>query len=242
MTNIVALPMGQHQLTALQYILRLSLGAALGVAIGLERQRRQSAAGVHTTSLVATGAALFAMIEPLLSDGGGQSRVLANIVTGVGFLAGGVILRDGTNVRGLNTAATIWATAAVGALAGVGLYTEAALGAVVIIALNMLMEPVIKGMARFSRPSRESPTVYTMTISCTDEAEEAVRSSIVAAVSDSALTLQSVGAASSGDGRRIVTAELVLPTRDDAILGDVLTRRLAALPGVQNVSWSAREV
>ncbi|MBV8580416.1 MAG: MgtC/SapB family protein, partial [Candidatus Eremiobacteraeota bacterium] len=98
-----------HQLTAMEFVARLLVGAVLGVFIGLERQRRQSAAGVHTSSLVCVGATLFAMIEPLLGDSGNQSRVIANIVTGVGFLAGGVILKEGTNVRGLNTAATIWA-------------------------------------------------------------------------------------------------------------------------------------
>ena len=95
------LPMSQQELPAYAFVLRLAVGAALGFLIGLERQRRQSAAGVHTASLVAVGATLFAMIEPLLGDKGAASRVIANIVTGVGFLAGGVILRDGTNVRGL---------------------------------------------------------------------------------------------------------------------------------------------
>jgi putative Mg2+ transporter-C (MgtC) family protein len=136
-----------HELPLTQFLARLLIGMFLGLLIGYERQWKQRPAGLHTTALVATGAALYASIEPAFSGGGGD-RVLANIVTGVGFLAGGVILREGGTVSGLNTAATIWSTAAVGALAGLALFREAAVAALAIVAMNLVMEPIARRIDR----------------------------------------------------------------------------------------------
>jgi putative Mg2+ transporter-C (MgtC) family protein len=124
------------------FITRLLVGAALGVIVGFERQLRNSPAGAHTTGLVAAGAAAFVTIGPALALST-PDRIIANIVTGVGFLAGGVILHSGVTVTGLNTAATIWATAAIGALAGVGLFREALSATAVILTINLLSEPVV---------------------------------------------------------------------------------------------------
>jgi putative Mg2+ transporter-C (MgtC) family protein len=123
------------------FLTRLGIAALLGIAIGFERQWRQRAAGLHTSSLVSIGAALFALLDGVLGAGD-TTRIVAGVVTGVGFLAGGVILRSGANVSGLNTAATIWATAAVGALAGFGFFREAGAGAFGIIFLNLTLQPL----------------------------------------------------------------------------------------------------
>lgn len=129
------------ELTAVDFLTRLGVAALLGIAIGFERQWRQRAAGLHTSSLVSIGAALFALLDGIISAGD-ATRIVAGVVTGVGFIAGGVILRSGLNVTGLNTAATMWATAAVGALAGFGLWPQAAAGAVAIVMLNLLLTPL----------------------------------------------------------------------------------------------------
>ena len=129
------------ELTALDFLARLGVAALVGVAIGFERQWRQRAADLHTASLVSVGAALFALLDSII-NAGDATRIVAGVVTGVGFIAGGVILRSGVNVTGLNTAATMWATAAVGALAGFGLWPQAAAGALVIILLNSFLSPL----------------------------------------------------------------------------------------------------
>lgn len=136
-----------HHITAIEMALRLLVGALLGFIIGFERQWRQRSAGLQTSGLVATGSALFALIVPSLT-GDNDIRIVANIVTGVGFLAGGVILKEGPSVSGLNTSATIWATAAVGALAGLGLFNEALLGALVILGLNFCVTPLVRAIDR----------------------------------------------------------------------------------------------
>lgn len=133
--------MREHTLVFGAFLARLFVGAGLGIVIGYERQWRGRPAGAHTTGLVAGAAAAFAAIGPALT-GASADRIIANIVTGVGFLAGGVILREGPNVTGLNTAATIWSTAAVGALTGVGLYREAVAATAAILAINLSAERI----------------------------------------------------------------------------------------------------
>ncbi|HEV3091738.1 MAG TPA: MgtC/SapB family protein [Candidatus Cybelea sp.] len=129
------------ELTTLVFLSRLGVAALLGIAIGAERQWRQRAAGLHTSSLVAVGAALFTLLDSIVGAGD-TTRIVAGVVTGVGFIAGGVILRSGINVTGLNTAATIWATAGVGAIAGFGLWWEATAAAALIVALNCILDPL----------------------------------------------------------------------------------------------------
>jgi putative Mg2+ transporter-C (MgtC) family protein len=105
----------------IDFIVRLLLAAGLGAALGLEREMRRKPAGLRTNMLIAMGSALFSLVSiQLAREGGAADRVAANIVTGVGFLGGGAILRSGKNVVGMTTAATIWVNAAIGMAAGIG--------------------------------------------------------------------------------------------------------------------------
>jgi putative Mg2+ transporter-C (MgtC) family protein len=135
-----------HALPLPDFLARLLLGTCLGLLIGVERYLQGRPAGGHTAGLIAAGSALFASIQP--ASGESADRVIANIVTGVGFIAGGVILHQGANVTGLNTAATMWATAAVGALAGVGLFREASIAALTIIVVNVMLERAARANER----------------------------------------------------------------------------------------------
>ena len=103
-------------LTIAEFTLRLGVGVGCGALIGIERQRQARRAGLRTNALVATGSTLFVLYAVATNDSS-PTRVASYVVSGVGFLGGGVILREGFNVRGLNTAATLWCSAAVGVLA-----------------------------------------------------------------------------------------------------------------------------
>ena len=105
-------------------LIRLIFALVLGGAIGLERRIHGHVAGPHTNGMVAFGSALFVMAGIVVA-GDGSARVLAQVATGIGFLAGGVILRDGLRVQGLNTAATLWCSAAIGCIIGLGRITLA---------------------------------------------------------------------------------------------------------------------
>src|SRR6478752_1634293 len=140
--------MGMDQ-PGLELLVRVGLATVLGVAIGFERQWRSRMAGLQTMALVSLGSALFTIMGAYsFPDQGDRSRVAAQIVTGIGFLGAGVIIKAGMTVFGLNTAATLWATAAVGALCGVWMWREAVMGAVIIVASNGLLYPLAKWMDR----------------------------------------------------------------------------------------------
>lgn len=139
-----------------EWVMAGHLAAALGfgAAIGLERQWRARMAGLRTNALVAGGAALFVLLSQygFMSEvsevGYDGSRVAAQIVSGIGFLGAGVIMRDGLSVRGLNTAATLWCSAAVGCLAGTGMFLLAAFGTAGVVGANLLLRPLGRRMDR----------------------------------------------------------------------------------------------
>jgi putative Mg2+ transporter-C (MgtC) family protein len=126
--------------------LNLPVAACLGAAIGLERQWRQHLAGLKTNTLVALGAAIFITYSYVASDNEGASRIAAQVVSGIGFLGAGVIFKEGLNVRGLNTAATLWCSAAVGLLAGEGLAFYGFMGAILVIGANTALRPIVRAI------------------------------------------------------------------------------------------------
>ncbi|HEY1873786.1 MAG TPA: MgtC/SapB family protein, partial [Steroidobacteraceae bacterium] len=134
-----------------QAALNLGTAVGLGAIIGFERQWRQRLAGLRTNTLVALGAASFVVYENLFSPEANLTRVAAQVVSGIGFLGAGIIFREGLNVRGLNTAATLWCSAAVGVLAGGGALPYAALAAGMVIVVNLLLQGLTAGGIRLHR-------------------------------------------------------------------------------------------
>jgi putative Mg2+ transporter-C (MgtC) family protein len=128
---------------SLDLLLRLLLAAALGAAIGLEREMRRKPAGLRTNILIAVGAALFTTLSlTIAARGGTPDRIAAQIVTGIGFLGAGAILRSGRNVHGMTTAATIWVNAAIGMAAGAGEFGMAAIATLVTLVVLVLLPPI----------------------------------------------------------------------------------------------------
>jgi len=125
----------------IEIAVRLLLAAIFGLAVGYERRSADKPAGLRTLSLVCLGSAMFTIISAFGFETADQSRVAAQIVTGVGFLGAGTILRSGVTISGLTTAATIWATAAVGMAVGSGLYIASVSGTVLILVILYLFAP-----------------------------------------------------------------------------------------------------
>jgi putative Mg2+ transporter-C (MgtC) family protein len=122
---------------------RLLLATVLGAAVGLEREYRQKPAGLRTNMLIALGSALFTILSIAMGhDSGTADRIAAQIVTGIGFLGGGAILRSGNTVHGMTTAATIWVNAAIGVAAGMGQYALATATAVITLVVLGVLPPV----------------------------------------------------------------------------------------------------
>ena len=122
--------------------LDLIMAVLLGGVIGFERQWRQRLAGLRTNTLVSLGAAIFVVFAGQFTDSS-PTRVAAQVVTGIGFHGAGVIWKEGVNVRGLNTAATLWCSAAVGLLAGSGYWRHAILAAGLVVGVNLVLRPLV---------------------------------------------------------------------------------------------------
>jgi putative Mg2+ transporter-C (MgtC) family protein len=145
-------------LTDRELVIRLVLAAALGGIIGAERELRQKSAGFRTNILIAIGSALFTIASLTLSPNADPTRIAAQIVTGIGFLGAGAIMRTHSGVHGLTTAATVWVNAALGIAAGGGLYRVAVLGGTITIAVLLILGPVERAIERHAHPAEIPPT------------------------------------------------------------------------------------
>ncbi len=120
-------------------ISRIGLAIVLGYLIGVERELHGKVVGTRTISLIVIGTALYVLMSPTII-GGDNSRIIAQVVSGIGFLGAGIIFKDGDSVKGLTTAATVWCAAAVGGLCGFGMFAEAILGTIAIVTINLFFK------------------------------------------------------------------------------------------------------
>ncbi|GAC1417115.1 MAG: MgtC/SapB family protein [Burkholderiaceae bacterium] len=158
------------------FTIRLILAILLGSVIGAERQVRQRMAGLRTNALVAAGACLFVTVSEFSGDPQGHARIAAQVVSGIGFLGAGVIMREGLNVRGLNTAATLWCSSAVGVLVGLGYLLEGVIGTSGILVANIFLRQLAQLINRQDVISAtEVEQLYRLSIVCRADDEVQVR-------------------------------------------------------------------
>lgn len=124
-------------------LLRIFIALLAGVVIGFERQWHHKSAGLRTNTLVAIGSAFYVILSvELTQETGDVTRIIGQVVTGIGFLGAGIIFREGANVHGLTTAATVWCSSAIGCLSGAGYFSEAIIATVTIVAVNIALVPI----------------------------------------------------------------------------------------------------
>ena len=220
----------------LVFALHVLIALILGVLIGMERQWRQRMAGLRTNALVSVGAALFASISILMDAKVNPTQVAAYIVSGTGFLAGAVIFKEGFSVRGLNTAATLWATAAVGTLCGSGFLAEATIGAVSVLGANVLLRPLVQRINRQPFGQTELSRAYEIAVSCSGSDEENVRSKVLDLIRSTTLLLRSIESYNLRDDRVGVKAVVVTVDRADTKL-ERIVGRLSLDPHIVAASW-----
>jgi len=221
--------------------LNLVVALSLGAIIGFERQWRQRLAGLRTNTLVALGAATFVAFASLFPGEGSPTRVAAQVVSGIGFLGAGIIFREGLNVRGLNTAATLWCSAAVGLLAGSGAYARAALAATMIVGINLLLRPLVRFINRQPEAAVELETRYEIGIECRGEAEATTRALLLQGLTVSGLHLRGLDSSNIGSTNRVsVVASITTEGRCDAQLEQIVGR-LSLEPAISAARWSMSE-
>lgn len=223
-------------------LISLTTAFVLGSAIGLERQLRQRTAGLRTNTLVAVGAAVFVDLAVRFHDlyGGPPSplHVVAYVISGVGFLGAGVIMKDGAQVSGLNTAATLWGSAAVGACAGIKLLPEALLAALFVLAANTLLRPVVNRIQRQPLQEAFSEATYAVTVVCQREQQAQVLDRLLVLLEQAQYPVRAVDPRPFGE--RDVEIEAVLyATSVDADELDAVLATLSGTPGVLQGLWNA---
>jgi putative Mg2+ transporter-C (MgtC) family protein len=214
------------ELSWLEILLRVALAAVLGGAIGFERELREREAGLRTHMLVAVGAALFTLVSAFawtdwqFSNASGvvfdPTRIAAQVVTGIGFLGAGAIIRQGLSVRGLTTAATLWVVAAIGMATGAGFYTAAVITTVLVL---LSLYPL--RIAAFRIAERLRPEEGRLAV---ELASGATNVSVLEAVEAAGAQVRSLEFEEEGDVRRVDMRVRIQTGRSAAELLDALTR------------------
>lgn len=223
-----------HPFTATDFVIRLICALALGCTMGLERQWRHRMAGTRTNALVSAAAAAFTMIGLMDTGVGNASRIVGQIVSGIGFLGAGVIFKEGANVHGLNTAATVWCAAAVGCLSGMGYPQYSAAVAVAAVITNIALRPLTY---KWHPEIKDEETCYHFELTCGATEEARVRAILVGAADHNKIlltTLQSEDLESTDRVR--VSASLRTPGRNDACMEELVSR-ISLEPTVNAIRW-----
>jgi putative Mg2+ transporter-C (MgtC) family protein len=225
-------------MSGLVFALQLTLALLFGAAIGAERQWRQRTSGLRTNALVSSGAAMFVLGARLVgAPNDSVLRVAAQVVSGIGFLGGGLIFREGLSVRGLNTAATLWCSAAVGTLCGVGYPQAAAFCVAAVMSNNVVLRPVARLLERPVALAHDETGLYLCTVMCRTADEGHLRSLLLAAVTGSGLGLRALHSEDIEPAGRVqIRATLLGQGVQDQALERIVSR-LSLEPGVTAVTW-----
>lgn len=226
-------------LSILQFALHLLSALFLGALVGLERQWRQRMAGTRTNALVAAGAAAFVMAGLQLSgDSSAPGRLAAYVVSGVGFLGAGVIFKDGGNVRGLNTAATIWCSAAIGVLSGLGYVLFALMLAAAVLLTNIVLRPLAYRLHPALPSAQNVETLYEIVLTCRGSDETHLRALLLTTISKASASLQAIHSEdeAGGDRTRLRAEVATIGRRNEEV--EQIVMRLSMELGITSLSWS----
>jgi putative Mg2+ transporter-C (MgtC) family protein len=221
-----------------QAAISLATATLLGASIGFERQWRQRMAGLRTNTLVAIGAASFVIFSGLFPGEDSPTRMAAQVVSGIGFLGAGIIFREGLHVSGLNTAATLWCSAAVGLLAGSGHPLHAALATAFVVLVNLTLRPLVRLINRQPITQAETDFHYLVRVVCRNPEEAHVRALLLQSTGNGQLSLRQLDSVDLEESGRVeVTAQLTAASKSDSVLEQVIGR-LSLEPTVSAASWS----
>jgi putative Mg2+ transporter-C (MgtC) family protein len=217
-------------------LVSLTTAFVLGTLIGAERQYRQRTAGLRTNVLVALGAAAFVDLAMHLTGADGSVRVIAYVVSGIGFLGAGVIMKQGMDVRGLNTAATLWASAAVGSCAGADMVAQAVALTVFVLAGNTLLRPLVNAINRIPLDEKALEATYYFKLAVTTEALPDLRDQLVERLENANYPVAGIEVVETGDDLLEIVAKLVATAVDPNELNAVVSD-LQRQPGVRHATW-----
>ena len=222
----------------LDTLLSLTTAFVLGTLIGAERQYRLRTAGLRTNVLVAVGAAAFVDLAMHLAGADGAVRVVAYVVSGIGFLGAGVIMKEGMNVRGLNTAATLWSSAAVGSCAGADLVAQAVALTAFVLAANTLLRPLVNAINRAPFDARASEAKYQFKLLIDADELAQMRDLLVEKLEAAQYPVAELDVVDRADDGAEIVATLVSTAIEPADL-DRVAVDLERHPHVRHASWDS---
>jgi len=220
----------------LDTLVSLTAAFVLGTLIGAERQYRLRTAGLRTNVLVAVGAAAFVDLAMQLAGADGAVRVIAYVVSGIGFLGAGVIMKEGMNVRGLNTAATLWSSAAVGCCAGADMLAQAVALTAFVLAGNTLLRPLVNAINRSPLDERASEATYEFMLTVDAASMSDLRERLVEKLEAAQYPVSDINVIDRAEGVVEIVATLV-STAVEAKELDAVAADLARRPGVRHATW-----
>jgi putative Mg2+ transporter-C (MgtC) family protein len=223
----------------LDTVVSLLTAFVFGTLIGAERQYRQRSAGLRTNVLVAVGASAFVDLANHLTGSDGSVRVIAYVVSGIGFLGAGAIMKEGMNVRGLNTAATLWASAAVGCCAGADMVAQAALLTLFVLGGNTLLRPLVNAIDRIPIVEQSTEASYDVLITTDSGSVASVREFLLEKLEAANYPVRDIEVAYGPEDSAEITATLVSLSIEPNEL-DAVVASLAAMRGVRHATWNIR--
>lgn len=198
----------------IHFLVNSLVGILAGIIIGLERQWQQKLAGIRTTALVSFGACLFVILSVMMGDTS-PTRVAAQVVSGVGFLAGGVIIRDGYSVSGINTAATLWCSAAVGAIVGAGFPIEGLIASFILMSANIALRSISRKVDKVSITRKADTKHYIISITCFDNKEIHVRTVLLNILNQLNIDFNHMTFDEAKDGKTTIVTDLEVNESDN---------------------------
>jgi putative Mg2+ transporter-C (MgtC) family protein len=221
----------------LDTVVSLFVAFVFGAVIGAERQYRQRSAGLRTNVLVSVGAAAFVDLANHLAGADGSVRVIAYVVSGIGFLGAGAIMKEGMNVRGLNTAATLWASAAVGSCAGADMVAQSAALTLFVVAGNTLLRPLVNAIDRIPLNEHASEANYEVIVT-TDAINAAdARDNLNERLEAAKYPIREINVVHRSNDNVEIAARLVSLAVDPRDL-DTVVAELSKLTGVRHATWN----
>ncbi len=213
-------------------LIRITVCFILAFLIGFERQCRRRSIGFRTYALVSIGAFLFVTFS-FHNEPADITRIAAQVVPGIGFLGAGVILKDGNNIKGLNTAATLWCCAAVGVLCASGLLLEATIGTVFILLSNIVLRFVARRMNDSLKHKEEE--LYTITVKCYKVNRDKIRS-VISKINDSELKLINVESHTYEENKVIISAKIMILSHQNHLIEELINK-INLEEGVLSLGW-----
>jgi putative Mg2+ transporter-C (MgtC) family protein len=232
---MVPIELAAMQMAALNMVVAMTCGAV----IGSERQVRQRMAGLRTNALVALGAAAFVIFSQLVPNEVSPTRVAAQVVSGIGFLGAGIIFRDGFNVHGLNTAATLWCSAAVGLISGIGQWPYALLLTGMVVFVNLGLRPLVRWLKRHTKAGVPVTRSYRVLLVAGQTDESRMRALILRVLPLHGLHITELSA-EINEGE----LQLCAMVNAEAATEQNLEQALAALgaeAGIRRLRWSSAD-